>query len=98
MIRGAGVCVPGGGRAWDSGGASGMYGQGLTVKAGGQGTCGAHVKHEAHACDAGRVEAQRLVEHQRGLPSRKEGIRGGARCGPGGGRDAGQRWRKWHAR
>eukprot|EP00964_Phaeocystis_antarctica_P096347 scaffold62657_cov64-Phaeocystis_antarctica.AAC.7 len=29
-----------------------------------QGTRGAHVEHVAHGCDAGRVEAQRLVEHR----------------------------------
>ena len=43
---------------------------------------GAHGEHVAHARDAGCVEAQRLVEHRRGLPSRKEGIRYGARCEP----------------
>ena len=37
----------------------------------GQGTRGAHVKHVLHVCDAGRVEAQRLVERGRALPSRK---------------------------
>ena len=31
----------------------------------------AHPKHLAHACDLGRVEAQRLVERRRVLPSRK---------------------------
>ena len=45
---------------------------------------GAHPEHVAHVRDAGRVEAQRLVERLRGLPSRKEGARCGARCGPGG--------------
>ena len=35
---------------------------------------GAHVEHVLHGCDAGRVEAQRLVECRRVLPSRKEGI------------------------
>ena len=37
----------------------------------GQGTRGAHVKHDRHARDAGRVEAQWLVERGRGLSSRK---------------------------
>ena len=32
---------------------------------------GAHPEHEAHVCDAGGVEAQRLVERQRALPSPK---------------------------
>ena len=44
--------------------------------------CGAHVEHAAHIRDAGRVEGQRLVECRRGLPSRKEGIQSGTRCGP----------------
>ena len=44
---------------------------------------GAHVEHAVHVRDAGRVEAQRLVERRRGLPSRKEGMRCGARCGAG---------------
>eukprot|EP00964_Phaeocystis_antarctica_P138311 scaffold102996_cov48-Phaeocystis_antarctica.AAC.1 len=35
----------------------------------------AHVEHVFHGCDAGRVEAQWLVERRRVLPSRKEGIR-----------------------
>eukprot|EP00964_Phaeocystis_antarctica_P065519 scaffold39547_cov57-Phaeocystis_antarctica.AAC.3 len=39
----------------------------------GQGTRGAHPKHARHACDAGRVEAQRLVECRCLLPSRKGG-------------------------
>eukprot|EP00964_Phaeocystis_antarctica_P163523 scaffold139844_cov57-Phaeocystis_antarctica.AAC.1 len=34
---------------------------------------GTHVKHAAHVCDAGRVEAQRLVELRRALPSRRDG-------------------------
>eukprot|EP00964_Phaeocystis_antarctica_P083861 scaffold52794_cov50-Phaeocystis_antarctica.AAC.2 len=44
---------------------------------------GAHVEHGVHVRDAGRVEAERLVERRRGLPSRKEGVQCGARCGPG---------------
>ena len=34
---------------------------------------GAHVEHAVHVRDAGRVEAERLVELRRVLPSRKEG-------------------------
>ena len=34
---------------------------------------GAHGEHAAHVRDAGRVEAQRLVERLCDLPSRKEG-------------------------
>ena len=30
-----------------------------------------HLKHPVHACDAGRVETQRLVERRRRLPSPK---------------------------
>eukprot|EP00964_Phaeocystis_antarctica_P033240 scaffold18868_cov59-Phaeocystis_antarctica.AAC.5 len=43
---------------------------------------GARLEHAAHGRDAGRVEAQRLVERPRRLSSRKEGVRCGARCGP----------------
>ena len=32
---------------------------------------GAHIKHELHFCDAGRVETQRLIEHRRQLPSQE---------------------------
>ena len=46
---------------------------------------GAHPEHVAHERDAGRVEAQRLVERRRVLPSRKEGIRCAPRCWPGAG-------------
>ena len=41
----------------------------------------AHREHVGEVRDAGRVEAQRLVEVFRVLPSRKEGMRCGARCG-----------------
>eukprot|EP00964_Phaeocystis_antarctica_P152664 scaffold120659_cov51-Phaeocystis_antarctica.AAC.3 len=51
-----------------------------------QGMRGAHVKHVLHGCDFGRVEAQRLVERRRGLPSRKGSIGRGATCRPGVGR------------
>ena len=49
------------------------------LRAGGQGMCRAYVEHLLHGCDAGRVEAQRLVEGERVLPGRKEGIRRGGR-------------------
>ena len=62
-------------------------GIGPTHGLGAKGTRGAHREHVAHVCDAGGVEAQRLVEGRRGLPSRREGMRcGGERCEPGGGR------------
>ena len=47
---------------------------------------GAHPEHVVHARDVGGVEAQRLVERRRALPSRKEGMRCRATCEPGGGR------------
>ena len=50
----------------------------------GQGTRGAHIEHPLHIRDAGRVEAERLVERVRTLPSQKVGMRCGKRCGPGG--------------
>eukprot|EP00964_Phaeocystis_antarctica_P009992 scaffold5448_cov59-Phaeocystis_antarctica.AAC.4 len=49
---------------------------------------GAHPKHVAHVRDAGRVEAQRLVERRRFLPSRTE-ARGGRRGRLGGARTRG---------
>ena len=49
----------------------------------GQTTRGAYQEHVAHVFDAERVEGQRLVELPCVLPSRKEGIRCGTRCGPG---------------
>eukprot|EP00964_Phaeocystis_antarctica_P072477 scaffold44333_cov59-Phaeocystis_antarctica.AAC.5 len=58
----------------------------------------AHEEHAVHVHDAGRVEAQRLVELRRVLPGRKEGIimRCGARCGPGGGMERRRRKRRVH--
>eukprot|EP00964_Phaeocystis_antarctica_P052043 scaffold30426_cov61-Phaeocystis_antarctica.AAC.5 len=55
------------------------------LKAGGHGTREAHVEHAVHVRDLRRVEAERLVEGHCVLPGRKEGIRCGARRGPGGG-------------
>ena len=57
------------------------------LKAGAQGTRGTHRKHGVHVCDLERVDAQRLVERHRVLPSRKEDMRCGARCA---GREAGR--------
>ena len=54
---------------------------------------GAHVKHLAHACDARSIEAQWLVERRCVLPSRKEGVRCGARCAGRGREDMGRRQR-----
>ena len=75
---------PGGVMALGGGDASGMHGEGPTQGCGGQGTRGAHVEHVAHVRDLGRVEAERLVERPRVLPSRKAGMRCRKRCGPGG--------------
>ena len=61
-----------------------VHGVGPTQGLGGQGTRGAHVEHAAHGRDLGRVEAERLVERRRVLPSRKAGMRRGKRYGPGG--------------
>eukprot|EP00964_Phaeocystis_antarctica_P127611 scaffold91274_cov63-Phaeocystis_antarctica.AAC.2 len=51
-------CGPRGGRAW-GGSASSLLWR-ARIKAGGhvQGTCGAHVKHAVHGCDAGGVPAR----------------------------------------
>ena len=42
---------------------------------------GAHLKHVRHVSDAGRVEAQRLVERIRVLPSPKRGMLRGRQAG-----------------
>jgi len=46
-----------------------MHGGGPTQGLGARGTRGAHAEHVNHVRDAGGVEAQRLVEGRRGLPS-----------------------------
>ena len=51
-------------------------GEGPKGDQGVRGTGRAHPKHARHGGDAGRVEAQRLVERKRVLPSQKEGIHG----------------------
>ena len=87
-MQGGERCEPGGGRAWGVVAAHKRHACGWPDSMpGGQGTRGAHVEHDAHVRDAGGVEAQRLVEHRRVLPSRREGMRcGGERYEPGGGR------------
>ena len=72
------------GRAWSDGSARSVHGDGLIQGCGSHGTRGAHVEHAVHVRDLGRVEAQRLVERRRALPTRKAGMRFGKRCGPGG--------------
>ena len=61
------------------GDATGMHKEGPTQGCGGQGTRarGAHPEHTQHGRDLGRVEAERLVEGIRALPSRKAGLRWG---------------------
>ena len=83
-------CEPEGGRAWSvvaARQAACTGGEGPTQGLGAKGTRGAHPEHVAHGHDAGGVEAQRLVEGRRVLPSPREGMRcGGERCEAGGGR------------
>ena len=67
-------------RAWGDGSACGVHGVGPTQGYGGQGTRGAHVEHLEHGRDLGRVEAERLVERRRFLPSRRAGMRCEKRC------------------
>ena len=59
------------GRLWrfgGRGGASSVQGRSrLETRSGGM--RGAHLEHVLHICDTGRVEAQRLVERTRILPS-----------------------------
>ena len=82
-----------GGRGWEAGGGVGAA---AAQAAAAQACTGdsrlwvlgharlAHEEHLAHVRDLGRVEGQRLVERRRLLPSQKEGMRCGARCGMGG--------------
>ena len=85
-------------RAWGDGSASGMHREGPTQGCGGHGTRGAHGEHAVRVCDAGHVEAERLVERRRVLPSRKAGMRCGKRCGLGGVRALGGAATQRHAR
>ena len=81
---------PGRREAADNGGARSVQGR-ARLQIGSKARGGAHPEHAVHVSDfAGGVEAQRLVEGVRPLPSRKEGIhgagRGAAREAVGGGR------------
>ena len=70
------------GEAWAGGSARAACtarGPGCEGWGGLQGMRGAHPEHVAHVRDAGGVEAERLVERRRALPSRKEGVRCRAR-------------------
>ena len=72
----------GGGRVWGGGEARSAH-RGPNCGGCWRGTCGAHPKHLYHGCDAGRAEAQRLVEGRRFLPRTKgkHTKRGGMRAG-----------------
>ena len=82
------VCGRAGGRWRRDGGGKQRAGEGSTVQIGGWARGGAHGEHEAHGCDAGGVEAQRLVERCRALPQGGHTVRGELRAG---GRQA-----RWH--
>jgi hypothetical protein len=84
-VRGGERCEPRGGRTRGGSGTHKRHarGKGLTQGLGVKGTRGAHLEHGVHGRDAGGVEAQRLVEGRRVLPSRREGMR----CGGGEVRD-----------
>ena len=86
------VCGPEGERAWGSGGRKrGAHAEDPRLEGLGQSTRGgAHPEHVGHDRDAGGVEAQRLVEHRRGLPRVERGACGtgrssGQEAGGGGG-------------
>ena len=77
-VRGARYAGPGGGRGRQrqhKGRARGGRTRDWRVLGAGHTRGGAHIEHEVHAPGAGRVEAQRLVESRRFLPSRKQGVR-----------------------
>ena len=67
----------GGERAVRGAAQAALQGRALGWRGRGEGT---HIKHALHGFDAGRVKGQRLVEIIRALPTRKVGIRAGARC------------------
>jgi hypothetical protein len=71
-IKRAATGGPRGGRVWARRRRKQGAGRGpKSAEAAGRGTRGAHLKHVLHGRDAGRVEAQRLVERRRPLPIRK---------------------------
>jgi len=80
-----GACNAGRGAAreacgrWVAAAQSARTGRDRTQGCGSQGTRGAHLEHALHGRDLGRVEAERLVERRRGLPSRKAGMQRGER-------------------
>ena len=91
-------CGPGGERA--VGGAAQVACRRRGLSAGSRGDGYAHHKHFEHGRDAGRVEAQRLVEGLRALPSRKVSLRSGVGLRAGRGEKAvggGTTRRKPHA-
>eukprot|EP00964_Phaeocystis_antarctica_P065502 scaffold39537_cov51-Phaeocystis_antarctica.AAC.1 len=85
-IRCGARCGPGGGREADDRGSRSVQARArLQIWSRARG--GAHVEHAVHGCDAGGVEAQRLVERRRVLPRVK-------RRAYGAGRGAGRAWRE----
>ena len=82
-VQGTGLMAAGGGRPRRTQRA----GEGSTIDWEQATRGGAHPEHVGHACDAGGVEVQRLVERRRFLPrvERRAYLRCGARYGLGGG-------------
>eukprot|EP00964_Phaeocystis_antarctica_P018819 scaffold10367_cov70-Phaeocystis_antarctica.AAC.1 len=73
----------GGSRRWTTAAASSVQGR-ARLQIGGRARVGAHQEHVGHGCDAGRVEAQRLVERRCALPRVKRracGAERGVRVG-----------------
>ena len=73
-------------RATGDGGTSSVQGWGR-LQIGGRARRGTHVEHCLHVCDAGGVEAQRLVERRRALPRAKRRAYGACEV-----QSTGRRW------
>ena len=80
VVRGAEYREVGGGRRQRC--TRGVQGR-TRLQIGSRARGGAHADHLVHGCDAGGVEAQRLVEHRRALPRVERRAYGAGRgCGP----------------